>query len=102
PLITEFENAWSLVDGVDGRLWFVTNQGAPRYRIVSIDLEATDPAWDVIVPEREEPVDGAAMVGDRLIATYLKDASSLARVFDFAGNELAPIELAGIGTASGF
>src|SRR5690606_35983744 len=41
-------------------------------------------------------------VGGRLIVSYLKDASSLARVFDLAGNEQTPVALDGIGSVSGF
>ena len=102
PLVEGFDNAWSLIDGVDGQLWFATNKDAPLYRIVAIDLDAATPEWSVVVPEQDQTIDGASMVGDKLIVTYLKDASSQARVFDFAGREQAPIELEGLGTAGGF
>jgi prolyl oligopeptidase len=49
----------------------------------------------------EQPIELASIVGERLIVSYLKDASSLARTFDLAGNELAPVELAGIGSVTG-
>jgi prolyl oligopeptidase len=102
PLVTGFENAWSQIDSVGGTLWFATNKDAPRYRIVAIDLDNPDADWVEVVPEAEQPIDGASIIGDRMIVSYLKDASSLARTFDLAGRELAPIELAGIGTVSGF
>ncbi|BBC72519.1 prolyl endopeptidase [Altererythrobacter sp. B11] len=102
PLITGFDNAWSVVDGIGGRLFVVTNQDAPRYRVLSTDLDAAEPEWKVIVPEKEQPIDGASIVGNELIVSYLKDASSLARVFDLSGQEKAPIELGGIGSVGGF
>ncbi len=102
PLVDGFDNAWSAIDGVGGKVWFVTNEGAPRYRVVSIDLDARAPEWTSVVAEREEPIDGAALVGDRLIVSYLRDASSLVRTFDRDGGEGAPIELAGIGSVGGF
>ncbi len=101
-LVTGFENAWSLIDGVDGTLWFATNKDAPRYRVVSIDLDAAGSDWREVVAETEQPIDGASIVGDRLILSYLKDASSLARTFDLQGRELAPVELGGIGSVGGF
>lgn len=102
PLIKGFDHAWSVIDGIGGRLWIATNEGAPRYRIAAVDLEGAEPAWSEIVAEQEQPVAGAAIVGDRLIVTYLRDASSLARVFDLDGVEGDPVELAGIGSVGGF
>jgi len=101
-LVTGFDNAWSLIDGIDGTLWFATNKDAPRYKVVSLNLEIPGATWVDMVPEREEPIDGASIVGQRMIVSYLKDASSLARTFDLAGKELAPIALSGIGSVSGF
>lgn len=101
-LVTGFENAWSLIDGVDGTLWFATNKDAPRYRVVSIDLDSPGSDWREVVAETEQPIDGASIVGARLILSYLKDASSLARTFDLQGRELAPVELGGIGSVGGF
>ncbi|OYX09964.1 MAG: S9 family peptidase [Sphingomonadales bacterium 32-68-7] len=101
-LVTGFENAWSLIDGAGGMLWFATNKDAPRYKVVSIDLDRPGANWQPIVPDQEQPIAGASIVGDRLIVAYLKDASALARTFDLAGREQAPIPLAGIGSVGGF
>ncbi len=102
PLVTGFENAWSLVDGVGGRLWFATNKDAPLYRVLSIDLDAASPAWQPVVPQMAETVDGAAIVGDTLFVSYLKDASALVRRFDLAGQERAAVALPGLGSVGGF
>src|SRR5690606_24334851 len=88
--------------GVDGARWFATNKNAPRYRVVSIDLDSPGSDWREVVVETEQPIDGASIVGDRLILSYLKDASSLARTFDLRGRDLAPVELGGIGSVGGF
>jgi len=101
-LITGFDNAWGVIDGIGGKLWVMTNKDAPRYRIMSIDLDAAQPEWQPVVPEMEQPIDGASLVGDELIVSYLKDASSLARVFTPSGEEKAPMELGGIGSVGGF
>src|SRR5690606_37661689 len=90
-LVTGFDNAWSLIDGIGGTLWFATNKDAPRYKVVSLDLDVPAATWAERVPEMDQPIDGASIVGDRLIVSYLKDASSLARTFDLTGKELAPI-----------
>ena len=79
-LVEGFEHAWNLVDAIGSRLWFVTNQGAPRYRVVAIDLDAEAPDWTIVVPEVEQPLDGATIVGDKLVLSYLKDAASYAEI----------------------
>jgi prolyl oligopeptidase len=101
-LVTGFDNAWSVIDSTGDTLWFVTNKDAPRYRVVSLDMARPGVEWREVVPETEQPIDGASLIGDRLIVSYLKDASSLARTFDLAGKELAPVDLGGIGSVSGF
>ncbi len=101
-IVEGFENAWNAVDAVGSTLWFVTNENAPRYRVVSIDLDEPDPDWSVVVHEKEQPIDGATIVGDKLILAYLKDATSLAQIYGLDGAPLKKIELNGLGTASGF
>lgn len=102
PLVTGFENAWNPIDMIGTKAFFVTNKDAPRYRIVTTDLAAPTPAWTTIVPETEQPIDGASIVGDKLIVTYLKDATTRAAVYDLQGNPLDDIELGELGTAGGF
>ena len=101
-LVTGFENDWRLVDGMGRKLWFVTNRDAPRFRLVSIDLAGKQPRWDEIVPQSAETLQRASIVGNKLILSYLKDASTRALIFDLAGKPATAITLTGIGTASGF
>ncbi len=101
-LIDGFDHAWNLVDAIGSRLWFVTNQGAPRYRVVAIDLDAAAPDWSVVVPEVDEPLDGATIVGDKLVLSYLKNAASFAEIRELDGSLAKTIGLTGLGTASGF
>ncbi|HYD25892.1 MAG TPA: prolyl oligopeptidase family serine peptidase [Croceibacterium sp.] len=101
-LVTGFDHAWGLIDGVGGTLWFTTNKDAPRYKVVALDLDRTGAEWTAIVPEAAQPIELASIVGERLIVSYLEHASSVARTFDLGGRELAPIALAGLGSVSGF
>jgi len=102
PLVTGFENAWNLVDGIGGRLWFATNEDAPLYRVVSIDLDSANPDWQPVVPQMAETLGGASIVGDGLFVSYLKDASALVRRFDLEGREQGSVALPGIGSVGGF
>lgn len=101
-LVKGFEHDWRLVDGLGQQLWFVTNQNAPRFRLVSVDLAAREPEWRELVAEHEEVLQRGSIIGDKLILSYLKDASTRALVYDLRGRPASAITLKDIGTASGF
>lgn len=101
-LVEGFDSDWKLVDGMGQVLWFVTNDKAPRYRLVSIDLAQRKPQWRQLVPESEQTLQQGTIIGDKLLLSYLKDASSQVLVFDLRGKPARSLSLNGIGTASGF
>ena len=104
-LVPGFENAWRAVGSVDSTMYFITNADAPRYKLVSIDLDDAESKWQVVVPESGQPIDGASSVGDNLILTYLNDATTRAAVFALDGSQQPDIELGAagaLGTAGGF
>ncbi|WP_245892846.1 prolyl oligopeptidase family serine peptidase [Novosphingobium guangzhouense] len=102
PLVTGFTDDWKLVEGAGRKLWYVTNKDAPRYRLVGIDLDAPSPQWNQIVAEREDILERAGIVGDRLILNYMRDAASHAEILALDGSAATTLSLNGIGTASGF
>jgi prolyl oligopeptidase len=60
------------------------------------------PAWKQIIPQLDATLVGVSCVGDRFIASYLRDATSRVYVFTLEGRALDKVALPGIGTASGF
>ncbi len=101
-LVAELENDWRLIEGMGDTLYFMTNQGAPRLKVVRVNVAATNPQFTDIVPERAETLERARIVGNRLILSYLKDAASTAETMSLDGKPVAHIALNAIGTASGF
>ena len=88
--------------GCEGNVfWFRTDLAAPKARIVAIDISKPDNIT-TLVPETPDPLENAEVVGDRFIASYLKDAHSAVRLFDLSGKDAGEIKLPGLGTASGF
>lgn len=102
PLVKGLEHDWQLVEGMGNQLWFVTNKGAPRLKVVKADLSGAAPVWTDIVAERPETLAQAQIVGERLILAYLQDAKSVAEMASLDGKPLQRIQLNSIGTASGF
>jgi len=80
-----------------------TNDGAPRYRLVGVDLKNPAPsAWKTIIPEKEEVLESAEFAGGKIIAQYIQHAASKAFVHNPDGTLLHELDLPGIGTLNGF
>jgi prolyl oligopeptidase len=81
----------------------MTDDGAPRYKIVAIELSKPDPArWRTVVPEGADTLDSVSLVGGQLVAEYLKDAHSAVRRYTPRGKLLGEVRLADLGKAGGF
>lgn len=92
-----------------GRLYARTNEGAPRYRIVSLPAARVLAApaeiplaqWDSVVPEGEHPIDGFALSSDRLVVSRLENIVSRIRTYRLDGTPLGELTLPGEGSAAG-
>jgi prolyl oligopeptidase len=101
-IITGFDYSFDVVDNTGDELLIVTNEGAPRKRLISINVNNADKAnWKEIIPQREEVLNGVSVCGGKLYADYLKDASSRIYVFDLEGKSLGEVKLPGLGTVAG-
>ncbi|MDO9367970.1 MAG: prolyl oligopeptidase family serine peptidase [Sphingopyxis sp.] len=100
-LVDDYANNWEYVTNEGSRFTFVTNKDAPRARLVSLDIKKPA-ALTQLVPEDEATLVGASRVGNRIILSYLGDAKSEAKMVALDGKPVANINLADIGSASGF
>ncbi|WP_260580891.1 prolyl oligopeptidase family serine peptidase [Sphingopyxis sp. PET50] len=100
-LVDDFANNWEYVTNTGTRFTFVTNKGAARQRLVSMDIRKPK-ALTQLVGEQAATLVGASRVGNRIILSYLGDAKSEARMVALDGKPVANIQLADIGSASGF
>lgn len=98
-LIGEFEAEYSFL-GNDGSTFYIkTDDGADRGRIIALDLE--NPArenWREVVPEAEDTLEQAVMLGDAFICLYLHDASHRLRRMGTAGDARGEIALPTLGS----
>jgi prolyl oligopeptidase len=79
------EAAFTFVASDGDEAWIQTDLDAPRGRVVALDLRHPRGPWRTIVPEAPEALSSVAMVADRLLAIYLRDAVPTLRVFDRGG-----------------
>jgi prolyl oligopeptidase len=98
-----FEFEFKVVENIKGKLLIQTNQGAPRNRLILVDPANPDQKnWITIVPEQKDVLQSANVVGDRIITTYMKDASNKAYSYSLEGKLINEIVLPGIGSLGGF
>ncbi len=102
-LIDGFDNDYTVVDYFNEKLLVLTNWEAPKYQLFEVDPKKLDKKyWKVLLPEKEEVLEGISLVGGKIVAEYMKDAYSQAFIYDMKGNKIADLNLPGIGTMSGF
>ena len=102
-LIDNFEHEYTFIGNDGTRLYFQTNRGALRRRVISIDLEHADPAdWQEVIPETGNTLTSVDIVGANFLAIYLQDAKTQVRQYSMDGGLIRVAELPGIGTAAGF
>lgn len=103
PVIEGHDHGWMLAGNLDSRLFLVTQAGAERGKLVTMDLAAPEAGVTDVIPERPDAVLRlAGLVGDRLIASYLVDATTEVARYRIDGTPDGVVELPGIGSAGAF
>ena len=102
-LIEGFDYDYTLVGNVGDELYFRTNNGAPRNRLIAINPATPEPQyWREVLPMGDDVLDVVTLVGGHIVTQYMQDAWSVVTVMDLDGNRVRSVDLPGIGTASGF
>ena len=102
-IIEGFDFDYSAVGSIGDEVYFRTNRDAPLNRLIAIDM--TNPApgnWREVIPEASDVLDGASLVGGKIIADYMQDAQTVVKIFELDGEQSGTVDLPGIGTAVGF
>ena len=83
----------------NGRLYIVTNEDAPRYRMFMAEAgnyERDD--WKEIIPQTGGVLRSADLWGGRIFAQYEQNATSQLKIFNLEGQNVRDIALPAIGT----
>ncbi|GAB4470011.1 MAG: prolyl oligopeptidase family serine peptidase [Armatimonadaceae bacterium] len=104
PLIPEItDSQYSVVDNFGAMFLVRTNHKAPNGRVVLIDPKKPgEENWKVILPEQPEPLQSVGTAGGKIMASYLKDVTTRAYVYNEDGKKENEIRLPGPGSAGGF
>jgi prolyl oligopeptidase len=101
-LVHSATRTWNFAGSEGNRLFFRTDFGARRGRLVMLDAAHPGSSPVALVAEQGRELAGASLVGDRIILAYLTEGHATAELVDLAGNPAGKIPLPGIGTGAGF
>ena len=96
-----FENDYLVIDDVNGNLLVLTNWKAPKNRLMEVD--PANPArenWKEIIPETENVLETASVIGGKIFTNYMKDASNHLYGFDLKGKKLYEVKLPTLGSVT--
>ncbi|MBI5849419.1 MAG: S9 family peptidase [Planctomycetes bacterium] len=97
PLLMDFDAQWDFVGLVGDAALFVTDHDAPNGRLVAVALSDATQRRQV-VPTCAEKLAGARLVGDEILAIYLRDAHDVLVRFATDGSPKGEVVLPGLGS----
>jgi len=106
PVFTGFENAYTVAEVVEGKLYARTDRDATLGRVIAVDLNrlsATnkDAPFVELVPQGKDTIQSASIIDKKLVLRHLRNASSALDVHALSGKVEKEIELPGIGSVGG-
>jgi prolyl oligopeptidase len=102
-LLKDFDADYTFVDNQGTVLYFRTDLGSPRGRVMAIDLTRPERAqWKDVIAQTKDTLHGVNIVSNRFILNYLQDAHAVVKVCALDGRQEQVVQLTGLGTASGF
>jgi prolyl oligopeptidase len=88
-------------DFFEGKLYITSNEEAPRSRVFVADTSNPEREnWKELIPQCDAVLQGAGIVGGKLVAQYERNAFSGLTLFGLDGKKVADIPLPAIGSVS--
>jgi len=97
-LVNNFENNYGVVGNDGNFLYVMTDNGAPKYQLLKIDIHGKPgyENWKKIIPESSDLLESVSQSNGKFIAKYLKDVTTRLFVFDMGGKKEKEIQLPGL------
>lgn len=88
------------IDVVGSTLYVSTDRGAPRGKVLALDLNnpGHPDSWRTVIPEHEDTIAAVKLVSGHLVVSYLHDAYHQLRVFTLEGTFVREIPMPTIGS----
>lgn len=86
----------------DGRIYVTTDDGADRLRMMVADASKPQREhWRELIAENDATLEGAQLIGGRLVLSYLDNAHSTIAVHELDGSFVRNVPLPGLGSSGG-
>jgi prolyl oligopeptidase len=100
-MVDDFNNDHNVIENEGNELFILTNLNSPNKRIVKTTLDKPTPEqWVDLIPETENRIQNASIIGGKLFVEYLIDASDRIFIYDLKGNKIGEVELPAIGSVA--
>jgi len=98
-LLDDFDASYGFVGNTGPAFYFQTDNGAPRGRIVTVDIRhPAQSAWKEVVPQAPDVIEGSQIVHNTFVVRYLHDAYSQLRLFALDGTSAGEVPLPTLGS----
>lgn len=96
-----FEFEYYIIDNDGKYLYMMTNDGAPRNKLVRIDFEKPSKEnWETVIAEQKDVLESISTAGDKFVVQYMRDASNRLFLYDYNGKMYKMIALPTLGTVT--
>ena len=106
PFTTLFdvgEAAFQPIGNLGSTFYMKTNLKAPKGRIFSLDVNDTGrDNWVPLVPETDDAISSAGLIGGRLVLQYMHNANEQLKVFGLDGMLIREVALPSLGQVGGW
>eukprot|EP00002_Diphylleia_rotans_P015522 TRINITY_DN3006_c0_g1_i4.p1 TRINITY_DN3006_c0_g1~~TRINITY_DN3006_c0_g1_i4.p1 ORF type:complete len:709 (-),score=155.44 TRINITY_DN3006_c0_g1_i4:108-2234(-) len=99
-LIDNFDAGYSYITNQGSKFYFHSNRNAPKYRILSIDLERPEEEnWTEVIPQTNDPMEWAFCVNhDNILVMYMRDVKEILELKALDGSHLHTFDLPSFGS----
>ena len=102
-LIMGFDAEYEWVGSIEETLYFLTDNGAPKRRLIAVDVNKPDRQnWKEVIAETEDVLEAVSLFGETFYGLWLKDARSKVTRHALDGKLVDEIKLPGLGSVAGF
>jgi prolyl oligopeptidase len=106
-LFDAFDSSYGFVGNVGSVFYVQTDKGAPRQRLVKVDVQGLKAPEPALVPVIDEPagrdkLESVSMIGGGFLTSKLHNAHTVVEFYDLQGKKVRDIAMPTIGTAGGF
>lgn len=102
-IVPGFDSEFGVVDNIDSELFIRTNLNAKKYKLIKVNVNEPDITKATeILPETTDVLSNISFCGNTIVATYMKDAHSEIKIYDYSGKFLKNLNLPALGTVNTF